>query len=100
MADSCPCCATQFISSFSVCFKRNSKCILINLGEEAKSVLQSIIFDTLQITKSLPKSCRLENSRVSQYLSLMVDDQDKFVKKIGESGGGTYVIGILDVINY
>ncbi|KAK3740110.1 hypothetical protein QZH41_012346 [Actinostola sp. cb2023] len=47
-----------------------------------------------EIAKHLPKSCKLENSRISQYFALMVDDQDKFVKKIGDSGGGTYAIDI------
>ncbi|XP_031566026.1 DNA-directed RNA polymerase III subunit RPC3-like [Actinia tenebrosa] len=51
-----------------------------------------------EIAKSLPKNCRIENSRISQYLSLMIDDRDKLVRKQDESGGGTYVIDMKNCV--
>uniref|UniRef100_A0A8C6PND4 DNA-directed RNA polymerase III subunit RPC3 n=1 Tax=Nothobranchius furzeri TaxID=105023 RepID=A0A8C6PND4_NOTFU len=48
-----------------------------------------------EIFRSLPSSHNIPRQILDQYLTLLVDDPMEFVGKIGESGGGMFVLSIL-----
>lgn len=52
-----------------------------------------------EISQNLTVTPKMENTQVTQYLTLLTDEKENFVSKTGERGGGTYCINMQKCID-